>query len=36
MRFLGNVLQCREVWLTEGNQSLGETGCDICLQLTIN
>lgn len=34
--FLGHVLQGREVWLNEGNLSLGEKGCDICIPLTIN
>ncbi|EEM5172589.1 EscD/YscD/HrpQ family type III secretion system inner membrane ring protein, partial [Salmonella enterica] len=36
IRFLGHVLQGREVWLNEGNLSLGEKGCDICIPLTIN
>ncbi|EOE9059417.1 SctD family type III secretion system inner membrane ring subunit SsaD [Salmonella enterica subsp. enterica serovar Infantis] len=36
IRFLGHVLQGREVWLNEGNLSLGEKGCDICIPLAIN
>lgn len=36
IRFLGHLLQGREIWLNEGNLSLGEKGCDICIPLTIN
>ncbi|ECG8588936.1 EscD/YscD/HrpQ family type III secretion system inner membrane ring protein [Salmonella enterica subsp. salamae] len=36
IRFLGYLLQGREVWLREGTLSLGEKGCDICIPLTIN
>ncbi|ASG88161.1 type III secretion system inner membrane ring subunit SctD [Salmonella enterica] len=36
IRFLGRLLQGREVWLNEGSLSLGEKGCDICIPLTIN
>ncbi|EAW1036408.1 EscD/YscD/HrpQ family type III secretion system inner membrane ring protein [Salmonella enterica] len=36
IRFLGHLLQGREIWLNEGSLSLGEKGCDICIPLTIN
>lgn len=36
IRFLGEVLQGREVWLNEGHLSLGEQGCDLCIPLTEN
>lgn len=36
IRLLGNLLQGREVWLTDGRLSLGEQECDVCIPLTTN
>lgn len=35
IRLLGGVLHGREVWLHEGQLSLGERGCDLCIPLDI-
>ena len=36
IRLLGNLLQGREIWITNGRLSLGEQECDICIPLTVN